>query len=142
MRFMVMVRSDETTESGALPDEQGLAVMMEYNEELVNAGVMLAAEGLHPSSAGARVRFRGGDSEVVRGPFPDPEHLIAGWWLFEVDSLDEAITWIERSPFSQGVDAEVEIRQVVEAEDFGEAFTPALREAEKRMREQLSARAR
>lgn len=140
MRFMVLVKADQTTESGAMPEEQGLAEMTKFNEELVAAGVMLAGEGLHPSSAGARVRFRAGQAEVTRGPFPDPEHLIAGWWLWELGSLDEAIDWIKRSPFSAGTDADVEIRRVFEAEDFGEAFTPELREAEERMREQLSGR--
>jgi hypothetical protein len=141
MRFMVLVKADKTTESGAMPEEQGLAEMTKFNEELVAAGVMLAGEGLHPSSAGARVTFRAGQAEVIRGPFRDPpEQLIAGWWLWELGSLDEAIDWLKRSPFAAGIDAAVEIRRVFEAEDFGEAFTPELREAEERMREQLTGR--
>ncbi len=132
MRFMVMVRANKDTEAGVLPTEEELAAMGKFNEELVNAGVMLAGEGLQPSSKGARVKFSGGKATVTDGPFTEVKELIAGYWLWQVNSKEEAIEWLKRSPFDGG--AEVEIRQVFEADDFGEAFTPELREQEERLR--------
>ena len=137
MRFMVLVKANKHSEAGVLPDEKILAEMGKYNEELAEAGVLLAAEGLHPSSKGARVRFSGGKRTVIDGPFTEAKELIAGFWLWQVRSKEEAIEWIKRSPFADG---EVEIRQVFEAEDFGPAFTPELREAEERIRAQVSAK--
>ena len=135
MRFMILLKADKTTEAGVLPDEKLLTEMGKYNEELVKAGVLLAAEGLHPSSKGARVKFSGGKRTVVDGPFAEAKELIAGFWLWQVKSKEEALEWLKRAPFGGG--AEVEIRQVFEAEDFGAEFTPELREAEERMRKQL-----
>jgi len=137
MRFMVLVKASKDSEAGVLPDERILTEMGQYNEELVKAGVLLAAEGLHPSSKGARVKFSGGKRTVIDGPFTEAKELIAGFWLWQVRSKEEAIEWIKRSPFADG---EVEIRQVFEAEDFGPAFTPELREAEERIRAQVSAK--
>ena len=137
MRFMVMVKANKDSEAGVLPDEKILAEMGKYNEELAKAGVLLAGEGLHPSSKGARVKFSGGKRTVIDGPFTEAKELIAGFWLWQVRSKEEAIEWIKRSPFADG---EVEIRQVFEAEDFGPAFTPELREAEERIRAQVSAK--
>lgn len=133
MRFMVLVKATEESEAGVMPDEKTLAEMGKYNEELVEAGVMLAGEGLHPSSKGARVRFSGEERSVVDGPFAETKELIAGFWLWQVDSWEEAIEWLKRAPFE---DAELEIRQVFEAEDFGEEFTPELRQQEERLREE------
>ena len=138
MRVMVLVKADEHSEAGVLPDEKILAEMGQFNEELVKAGVMLAGEGLQPSSKGARVRFSGAKRTVIDGPFTEAKELIAGYWLWQVESMEEAIDWLKRAPFDQ---TEVEIRQVFEADDFGEAFTPELREQEERLRaqaEQLS----
>ena len=132
MRFMVLVKADKQSEAGVMPNEKLLTAMGKYNEELVNAGVMLAGEGLHPSSKGARVRFSGGKTTVVDGPFAEAKELIAGFWLWEVKSKAEAIEWLKKAPFDGG--AEVEIRQVFEAEDFGAEFTPELREQENRIR--------
>ena len=137
MRFMVVVKGNKDSEAGVLPDEKILAEMGKYNEELAKAGVLLAGEGLHPSSKGARVKFSGGKRTVIDGPFTEAKELIAGFWLWQVRSKEEAIEWIKRSPFADG---EVEIRQVFEAEDFGPAFTPELREAEERIRAQVSAK--
>ena len=137
MRFMVLVKADENTESGAMPSEAELAQMGQYNEELVKAGVMLAGEGLHPSSKGARVRFEGGDRTVIDGPFAEAKELVAGFWLWQVKSKEEAIEWLKRAPFGDG--SEVELRQVFEAEDFGDEFTPELREAEEALRRQVDA---
>ncbi len=131
MRFMVLVKADENTEAGVLPDEQILTEMGKYNEELVKAGVLLAGEGLQPSSKGARVKFSGGERTVIDGPFTEAKELIAGFWLWQVKSKEEAIEWLKRGPFEG---AEIEIRQVFEAEDFGEEFTPELREQEERLR--------
>jgi hypothetical protein len=132
MRFMVIVKANEDTENGVLPTEQQLAEMGAYNEELVKAGVMLAGEGLHPSSKGARVRFDGdGNTTVVDGPFAETKELVAGFWILEVSSREEVIQWIRKAPFRG---EELEIRQVFEAEDFGDAFTPELREQEERLR--------
>lgn len=138
MRFMILLKANETTESGVMPDEEVFAEMGKYNEELMNAGVLLAGEGLHPSSNGVRVTFSGDSPTVTDGPFTETKELVAGFWIFQVDSLDEAIEWVKRSPLGGG--AEVEIRQVFEAEDFGDAFTPELREQEERMRAQLAER--
>ena len=137
MRFMVVVKGNKDSEAGVLPDEKILAEMGKYNEELAEAGVLLGAEGLHPSSKGARVRFSGGKRTVIDGPFTEAKELITGFWLWQVKSKEEAIEWIKRSPFADG---EVEIRQVFEAEDFGPAFTPKLREAKERIRAQVSAK--
>jgi hypothetical protein len=133
MRFMILVKADKNSEAGVLPKEQLLAEMGTYNEELVNAGVMLAGEGLHPTSKGARVRFSGEKRSVIDGPFAETKELIAGFWLWQVKSKEEAIEWLKRAPFKEG---EVEIRQVFEAEDFGAEFTPELREQEERLRAQ------
>jgi hypothetical protein len=134
---MIMIRADKDTEAGVMPSEQILAAMGEYNEELVKAGVMLAGEGLHPSSKGARVKFSGGKYIITDGPFAETKELICGFWLWQVKSKEEAIEWLKRSPFDGG--AEIEIRQVFEAEDFGAEFTPELREQEERLRAQLDA---
>jgi hypothetical protein len=132
MRFMILVKADKSTEAGVLPSEQLLAEMGKYNEELVKAGVLLAGEGLQPSSKGARVKFSGAKRTVVDGPFAEAKELIAGFWLIEVKSKAEAIEWVKR--------AEIEIRQVFEAEDFGPALTPELREQEEQLRAQIAAK--
>jgi hypothetical protein len=137
MRFMVLVKADKNTEAGVLPDQKELTEMGKFNEELVKAGVMLAGEGLHPSSKGARVRFSGGKRTVIDGPFSETKELVAGFWLWQVKSRDEAIEWLKRAPFAE---TEVEIRQVFEAEDFGAEFTPELREQEERLRAKISAK--
>ena len=137
MRFMILLKADKTTEAGALPDEKILTAMSHYNEELVKAGVMLAGEGLQPSSKGARVTFSGTKRTVTDGPFPDAKGLIAGFWMIKVKSKEEAIEWVKRCPNPLQGEAEIEIRQVFEAEDFGAEFTPELREAEERMRKQI-----
>ena len=134
-RFMVIVKADKNSEAGVLPDQKLLTEMGKFNEELAKAGVMLAGEGLQASSKGARVRFSGGKRTVIDGPFAETKELVAGFWLWQVKSLEEAIEWLKRAPFD---DTEVEIRQVFEAEDFGEAFTPELREQEERVREQVA----
>jgi hypothetical protein len=140
MRFMILVKADENSEAGVMPSEELLAEMGRYNEELMKAGVLLAGEGLHPSSKGARVRFSGSARTVIDGPFAETKELIAGFWLIEVKSRDEAIEWVKRAPNPMpGTESEVEIRQVFEAEDFGAEFTPELREQEDRVRAQLDA---
>ena len=141
MRFMVMVRATKNSEAGVMPDEKLLADMGKFNEELVKAGVMLAGEGLHPSSKGARVRFAGSKRTVLDGPFAETKELIAGFWLWQVKSREEAIEWVRRcpNPFPDG-DSEIEIRQVFEAEDFGAEFTPELREQEERLRAQVASK--
>jgi len=136
MRFMILVKADKNSEAGVLPDRKLLAEMGKYNEELVNAGVLLAAEGLHPSSKGARVKFSGGKRTVIDGPFAETKELIGGFWLWQVKSKDEAIAWVKRCPFPLDTETEIEIRQVFEADDFGPAFTPELREQEERQRAQ------
>lgn len=141
MRFMVIVKADKDTEAGVLPTERLLTEMTRYNEELVKAGVLLAGEGLQPSSKGARIHFSGDKRTIVDGPFAETKELIAGFWLIQVKSLDEAKEWVKRVPNPDGKDFDIEIRQVFESEDFGEAFTPELRQAEERMRAQTSARA-
>ena len=142
MRFMVMVRATPASEAGAMPSEQLLTAMGHFNEEMCRAGVMLAGEGLHPSSAGARVRFRGDRREVIDGPFAETRELIAGFWLIQVRSLDEAIEWMKRAPnpFEGDVDSEIEIRRVYDAEDFGAEFTPEARAQEERLRAELASR--
>jgi hypothetical protein len=135
---MVIVKATKDSEAGIMPSEQLLTDMGKYNEELVKAGIMLAGEGLHPSSKGARVRFSGAKRSVIDGPFAETKELIAGFWLWQVKSLDEAIEWVKRCPNPMPGESEIEIRPVFEAADFGEAFTPELREQEDRLREQLS----
>src|SRR5688572_22008085 len=135
MRFMVIVKASDDSEGGVLPTTDALAAMGKYNEELAKAGIMLAGEGLHPSSKGARVRFDGESRTVIDGPFAETKELIAGFWLWEVRSRDEAIEWLKRAPFDGG--AEIELRQVFEDDDFGDAMTPELRAQEDRIRQQL-----
>lgn len=137
MRFMVIVKADKDSEAGVMPTEQMLADMGNFNDELVKAGVMLAGEGLHPSSKGVRIRFSGSNRTVIDGPFAETKELIAGFWLIQVKSLDEAIEWMKRAPM--GGDTELEIRQVFEADDFGAEFTPELRAQEERQRAQMEA---
>jgi hypothetical protein len=134
---MVLVKADKDTEAGVMPSEELLAAMGRYNEELVKAGVMLAGEGLHPSSKGARVRFAGDKRTVIDGPFAEARELIAGYWLWQVASMEEAIEWVKRCPNPTGGESEIEIRQVFEEDDFGAEFTPELREQEKRLRAQI-----
>ena len=131
MRFLVLVKANSDSEAGALPDEKMLTEMGKFNEELVKSGVMLAGEGLQPSSKGVRVKFDGRKRTVIDGPFAETKELVAGFWIWQVKSREEAIEWLKRAPFQEG---EVEIRQVAEAEDFGADFTPELREREERMR--------
>jgi hypothetical protein len=138
MRFMVLVKASKESEAGVLPSKELLTAMGKYNEELAKAGVLLAGEGLHPSSKGVRVRFSGGKRTVIDGPFAETKELIAGFWLWQVKSKEEAIEWLKRAPFDDG--AEIEIRQVFEAEDFGAEFTPELREQEERIRAQAAAK--
>jgi hypothetical protein len=135
MRFMVIVKADKDSEAGVLPTRELLAEMGKFNEELVKAGVMLAGEGLQPSSKGARIRFNGSKRTVIDGPFAETKELVAGFWLWQVRSKEEAIEWLKRAPFKEG---EVEIRQVFEADDFGAEFTPELREQEERLRQQMA----
>jgi hypothetical protein len=140
MRFMILVKANKDSEAGVLPSEELLAAMGKYNEELARAGVLLAGEGLQPSSKGARVRFSGDKRTVIDGPFAETKELIAGFWLIQVSSKEEAIEWVKRvpNPFPD-TESEIEIRQVFEAEDFGPAFTPELREQEERLRAQAAA---
>ena len=140
MRFMVLVKADKNTEAGVMPSQKLLADMGTYNEELAKAGVLLAGEGLHPSSKGARVRFSGAKRTVVDGPFKDSKDLVCGFWMFQVKSKEEAIEWVKRCPNPVEGETEIEIRQVFEADDFGAEFTPELREAEQRLRDQIAAR--
>ena len=135
MRVMVLVPADENTENGVMPDAKLLTEMGNFNEELVKAGVMLAGEGLHPTSKAARVRFDGDKRTVIDGPFTESKELIAGYWLWQVRDMDEAIEWIKRAPFDGGV--EIELRPVFEEDDFGDEFTPELREQEARLRAQM-----
>ena len=134
MQFMVIVKADKSSEAGVMPSTEMLTAMGKFNEEMVKAGVMLAAEGLHPTSKGARIKYSGKQPSVSRGPFAVTSDLVAGFWLVQVKSLEEAIEWMKRAPFDGG--AEIEIRQVFDAEDFGEALTPELREQEARLRAQ------
>jgi hypothetical protein len=137
MRVMVLVKADKDSEAGVLPDEKILTEMGNYNEELVKAGVMLGGDGLHPSSKGARVSFSGGKRTVIDGPFTEAKELVAGFWLWQVRSMEEAIEWLKRAPFDN---TEVEIRQVFEPEDFGQQLTPELREQQERMRAQMDSK--
>jgi hypothetical protein len=141
MRFMIIVKASKDSEAGKLPSQELLAAMGKYNEELANAGIMLSGEGLQASSKGARVRFSGERRTVIDGPFPETKDLIAGFWLWQVRSKDEAIEWVKRCPNPMpGTEAEIEIRQVFEAEDFGAELTPELREQEERLRAQAAKR--
>lgn len=138
MRFMVLVKADTNSEAGVMPDQKLLEAMGNYNDELVKAGVMLAGEGLHPSSKGARVRFSGSKRTVIEGPFSETKELVAGFWIFQVKSLAEAIEWVKKCPNPMpGTDSEIEIRQVFEAEDFGAEYTPELRAQEDRQRQAI-----
>ncbi|MEP6957620.1 MAG: YciI family protein [Nitrospirota bacterium] len=138
MRFMILVKADKNSEAGILPDEKLLAEMGKYNEHLAKAGVLLAAEGLQPSSKGARVNFAGNERTIIEGPFAETKELIAGFWLWQVKSKDEAIEWVKRCPNPFPGESEIEIRQLFETEDFGADFTPELREQEERVRVQAS----
>lgn len=140
MRFMIIVKATRDSEAGVMPSEQLLTEMGKFNEELVKAGVMLAGEGLHPSSKGARVKFSGSKRTVIDGPFAETKELIAGFWLWQVKSKEEAIEWVKRCPNPMPGESEIEIRQVFEAEDFGAEFTPELREQEERLRAQIAAK--
>jgi hypothetical protein len=140
MKFMVMVKATKDSEAGVMPDEKLLSDMGKFNEQLVKAGVMLAGEGLHPSSKGARVRFSGAKRSVIDGPFAETKELVAGFWIWQVKSKEEAIEWVKRCPNPMPGDSEIEIRQVFEAEDFGAEFTPELREQEERLRAQIAAK--
>jgi hypothetical protein len=139
MRVMVLIKATEESEAGQMPSQELLTQMGDFNEELVKAGVMLAGEGLHPSSKGARVVFSGNERKVIDGPFAETKELLAGYWLWQVKSLDEAIEWAKRIPNPTGTDGVVEIRPVFEADDFGDSFTPELREQEERLRTQVEA---
>jgi hypothetical protein len=144
MRFMVMVKATKDSEANVMPDEKLLAAMGNYNDELVKAGVMLAGEGLHPSSKGARVRFKGDKRTVVDGPFSETKELVAGFWILQVKSKEEVIEWVKRcpNPFPGDQESEIEIRQIFEAEEFGAEFTPELRAQEDRQREQMAKNAK
>jgi hypothetical protein len=137
MRFMLIIKADADSEAGVMPSQELLAEMGKYNEELVKAGVLLAGEGLHPSSKGARVKFSGSKRTVVDGPFSETRDLVAGFWLIEVKSKEEAIEWVKRCPNPMQGESEIEIRQVFEAEDFGAEFTPELRQQEERLRAEV-----
>ena len=137
MRFMILVKASKASEAGVLPSQQLLTEMGNFNEELVKAGIMLAGEGLQPSSKGARVRFSGRERTVIDGPFPETKELVAGFWIWQCKSLDEAKEWLKRCPNPHEEDCEVEIRQIFTSEDFGEAFTPELQAQESRLREQI-----
>lgn len=141
MRVMVLIKSNKDTEAGVIPSKQLLTEMANYNEELVKAGILLAGEGLHPSSKGKRVRFSGSERTVIDGPFTEAKELIAGFWLWRVKSIDEAVEWVKRMPNPLEGESQVEIRPVFEADDFGEEFTPELREQEERLRAQIEASA-
>jgi len=139
MRFMVIVKANEDSEAGVMPDREILTAMGNYNEQLVKAGVMLAGEGLHPSSKGKRVKFQGSQRTITDGPFAETKELIAGFWILQAKDWDEVLEWVKRAPMDGGT--ELEVRQVFEAEDFGEAFTPELREQEERLRAQAGSQA-
>ena len=139
MRVMVLVKADKKSEAGVLPDEKLLTEMGKFNEELVKAGIMLEGEGLHPSSKGARVQFSGNKRTVIDGPFAETKELVAGYWIWKVKSLQEAIDWVKRCPNPTGAEGEIELRPIFEAGDLGEGFTPELREQEQRLRAQIEA---
>ncbi|MFJ7566244.1 YciI family protein [Herminiimonas sp. NPDC097707] len=138
MRFMIIIRADKNTEAGVMPDQKLLTDMGNFNEELVKAGIMLAGEGLQPSCKGARIQFSGDKRTVIDGPFPETKELIAGFWIWQVKSKEEAIEWVKRCPNPTGANSEIEIRQIFEAEDFGSEFTPELQEQEERLRAQIT----
>ncbi|MES2038948.1 MAG: YciI family protein [Pseudomonadota bacterium] len=138
MKVLVIVKATQDSEAGVMPSEKMLTEMGKYNEELVNAGIMLAGEGLHPSSKGARVRFSGTDRKVIEGPFAETSELVAGFWIWQVKSLAEAIDWVKRCPNPMPGESEIEIRPVFENEDFGEVLTPELREQDNRLRKQIA----
>ena len=140
MRVMVIVKATKESEAGALPDERLLTEMGNYNEELVKAGIMIAGEGLHPSSTGKRVRFSGTRRTVIDGPFTETKELIAGYWIWQVKSMDEAVEWVKRCPNPMNEESTIEIRQIFEMEDFGEVMTPELREQEERLRKEVERR--
>ena len=140
MRFMIILKANKDTEAGVMPSEQLLTEMGKYNEELVKAGVMLAGDGLQPTSKGVRVNFSGEKRSVIEGPFPESRDLICGFWLWQVNSMEEAIEWVKRCPNPTGAEAQIEIRPVFEAEDFGAEFTPELREQEQRLRREIESR--
>ena len=140
MRFMILVKATKDSEAGVMPSERLLTEMGQFNEELVKAGVMLAGEGLHPTSKAARVRFSGGQRTVIDGPFAETKELIAGYWLWQCKSKEEAIEWVKRCPNPMEGESEIEIRPVFEAEDFGAEYTPELKEAEARMRAEMDKR--
>lgn len=140
MRVMVLIKANADSEAGVMPSEQLLAEMGAYNEELVKAGIMLGGEGLHPTSTARRVRFHGSTRTVVDGPFPETKELIAGYWVWQVQSIDEAVEWAKRCPNPTGADGEIEIRPIFEAEEFGAEFTPELRAQEERLRAQIASR--
>ena len=140
MKFLILVKASKDSEAGVMPSEELMTQMGHFNEALARAGVLLAAEGLHPSSQGARVRFSGTQRTVVEGPFPQTQELVAGFWLWDVKSREEAIEWVKRCPNPMPDDSEIEIRQVFEPADFGAALTPALREQEERLRQQMAAK--
>ena len=140
MRFMVLIKADKDSEAGVMPNEQLLTAMGNFNDELIKAGVMVAGEGLHPSSKGARVKFSGEKRTVIDGPFTEAKELIAGFWIWQVNSKEEAIEWVKRCPNPMGGESEIEIRQVFEADDFGAEFTPELREQEERQRAEMAAK--
>ena len=140
MRVMVIVKADQDSENGTMPSEQLLTEMGNYNEELVKSGIMVGGDGLHPSSKGKRVRFAGKDRTVIDGPFAETKELIAGYWLWEVSSMDEAVEWVKRCPNPMLGESEIEIRQVFDAADFSEAYTPELQEQEARLRAEIEAR--
>ena len=140
MRFMVIVKATKESEAGEMPSEQLLREMGDYNEQLVKAGIMKAGEGLQPSSKGKRVRFSGKQRTVIDGPFPETKELIAGYWIWETTSLQEAVEWVKKCPNPMPVESEIEIRQIFEAEDFGAEFTPELREQEERLRREIEAK--
>jgi len=142
MRVMVIVKATRSSEAGEMPSEELLTAMGNYNEELVKAGIMLAGEGLHPSSRAVRVHFSGDDRRVIDGPFAETKELIAGYWIWQVKSMDEAIEWVKRCPNPMREDSDIDIRPIFEAEDFGEAFTPELRAQEDRIRAEAAARQR
>ena len=138
MRVMVLIKANKDTEAGVMPSEELLRDMGNFNEELVKAGIMLAGEGLHPTSKGARVKFSGRDRTVTDGPFAETKELLAGFWIWKVKSMDEAIEWVKRIPNPTGEEGEVEIRQIFEAEEFGDEFTPEMRDQEERLRSQIA----
>lgn len=140
MRVMVMIKATPESEAGAMPTQEELEAMTEFNEQLVKAGVLLAGEGLLPSSSGVKVRWSGGEQTVIDGPFTEAKELVAGFWILQVSSMEEAVEWVKRVPNVRGTDAEIELRQIAEAEDFGEAYTPEIEERENRMRAQTEAR--